>query len=146
MRDFIRFAVILTLAGCAPAATVSKEVAGPHTYTLLAVDHMAVPEAPVTGPLAGQEIIGGELDLKANGTFEMGIRGRAQMSTLEPLPFSRVTAGTFTASNIGVTLTSTDNVVRDGAFFGKTLRIYVDGIEYLFIQKGLITSADAFGE
>ena len=137
MRKVLLAALVLAIAGCATAPIVSQTIPSERigTYRLLAVEHQAVPEVLSEGPQAGTEILGGQLILNADGTFLMRIDARAQVSSLEPLPFSRTSSGTYSGSTVGVTLAMKDGTQNDGAYFGKTLSIYRDGIQYLFIKN-----------
>ncbi len=135
MRTLTKFSFILLAAGCASLPAVPEQPAGAGTYKLLAVENMALPEVIDYGPQAGEEIVGGQLILKKDGTFEMRIDARAQLTALEPLPYSRAMTGTYTSSNAGVTLTSArDNTTQVGALIDRTLRVYRGGVEYLFIR------------
>jgi hypothetical protein len=137
MRKLILAALVLAIAGCATAPIVSQTIPSERvgTYRLLAVQHQAVPEILSEGPQAGTEILGGQLVLNNDGTFLMRIDARAKVSSLEPIPFTRSTEGTYASSTVGVTLTSKDGALNDGAYFGTTLSIYRDGIQYLFIKN-----------
>ena len=135
MRNVIKAALILAVAGCASAPVQTIPSAQTGSYRLLAVQHQAVPEILTEGPQAGTEIVGGQLILESDGTFQMRIDARSQVSSLEPLAYSRTSKGTYVRSTVGVTLALQDGSTNDGAFFGKTLSVYRDGIQYLFIQN-----------
>ena len=138
MRNIMRAALVLAIAGCASAPT-SQTGDASHlgSYRLFAVENRALPEIIDNGTQAGLEILGGQLVLKADRTFKMRIDAQTQMSTARPIPFSRNIAGTFQSSTVGVTLTLQDGGINDGAFFGKTLSVYRDGVQFLFIRDDI---------
>src|SRR5688500_5327054 len=109
MRNVMRAALVLAIAGCASAPT-SQPGAPSHlgSYRLFAVENRALPEIIDEGPQAGLEILGGQLVLNEDRTFLMRIDAQAQLSTAKPVPFSRNIAGTFQSSTVGVTLTLKD--------------------------------------
>lgn len=129
MRTFITV-LALAVAGCAANSQAGPQFETTGTYKLIAVDGRAVPEVLSTG----EEVLAGDLVLKRDGSFAMKLDMRVQLSTPEPLTVRRELGGRYTASPIGVQLVWRDNVETSGAFFGRTLRIYRDGIEYLFMK------------
>jgi hypothetical protein len=130
MRRIFAAAVLLALAGCAANSQVSTVPAAAGTYKLIAVDGQAVPHVIRTG----EEVVGGMLLLKTDGTFEVRTDMKAQMTATQPLAFQRQQLGTYTTTEIGVQLKWQLAAETSGAFFGRTLRIYNNGIEYLYMK------------
>jgi hypothetical protein len=134
MRKLMSAALILTLAGCASAPLQQDQPTGAGTYRLLAINSEGMPVVMTEGPQAGSEVIGGELQLNNDNTFTMRIDLRTQVSSLKPLAYSRSYLGKYDTSNIGVTMAWQEGTATSGAFFGHTLRVYRDGVEYLFLK------------
>jgi hypothetical protein len=135
MRKISGAALALILAGCATTSPAPQATAfGTGTYKLIAVENQALPEVLSEGPQAGSEVIFGELHLNGDRTFRMRLDLRAQVSSLQPLTYTRNQSGTFDSSPMGVTLNWAGGSAATGAFFGRTLRVYRDGVEYLFMQ------------
>ena len=131
MRKVIGAMLALAVAGCAANSQISQTPNAGGSYNLIAVDGQAVPQAIGTG----EEIVAGTLVLNGDGNFEMKLQMRAQLTAREPLEFQRQFTGTYTASEIGVELTWRGGIATSGAFFGKTLRIFNNGTEYLFLKS-----------
>ena len=134
MRTLLALSLGVSLIGCASSSTIvpneSPSITG--VYTLMAVDNQAVPEA-----LPGHtstDVLGGRLDLRSDGSFNITIQMRTQLSALEPFTYSRKLAGSYTGSRDGLTLAWQDGKKSTGFFFGKTLRVSRDGVEYLFYK------------
>lgn len=135
MRKITGAALALILAGCATTSPAPQATEfGIGTYKLLAVENQALPEVLSEGPQAGSEVIFGELHLNADKTFRMRLDLRTKVSSLQPLTYTRNQTGTFESSPMGVTLNWSSGSAATGAFFGRTLRVYRDGVEYLFIH------------
>ena len=130
MRKLLGAVLVLAVAGCAANSQISQDIPKAGTYNLIAVDGQAVPQKIATG----EEVVDGTLVLKADGSFEMKTSLRTQMSSTQPLSFQRQAAGTYTTTEIGVQLAWRNGVETSGAFFGRTLRIYHDGVEYLYLK------------
>lgn len=135
MRRISGAVLALILAGCATTSPAPQATPfGAGTYKLLAVESRALPETLSEGPQAGSEVISGELQLNADWTFQMRVDLRTQMTSLQPFTYTRNQTGTFVSSPMGVTLNWQSGTAATGAFFGRTLRVYRDGVEYLFMQ------------
>jgi hypothetical protein len=130
MRKVLGAMLALALAGCAANSQISQTPSSPGTYNLIAVDGQAVPQAIGSG----EEVVAGTLVLNQDRSFEMKLQMRAQMTAKEPLNFQRQFSGTYTTSEIGVQLVWRGGIETSGAFFGKTLRIFNNGTEYLFVK------------
>lgn len=130
MRRIFVAAIVLAAQSCAGNTQVMPEQVPAGTYTLIAVDGQAVPHVLPTG----EEIIAGTLVLKHDGGFEMKTSGRAQLSTPAPVSFQREQQGVYNASPIGVQLAWRTGGESVGAFFGRTLRFYHNGVEYLYLK------------
>jgi hypothetical protein len=131
MRKLLGAVLLLAAAGCATNSQIPQDQRTPGKYTLIAVDGQAVPEKLPSG----EEVLAGTLVLKADGGFEMKTSLRAQMSSTQPFNFQRQYDGTYTATSIGVNMTWRGGAVTSGAFFGHTLRVFHDGVEYLFLAQ-----------
>jgi hypothetical protein len=135
MRKLMSAALILALAGCSTAALQQNSAKPtPQSYRLIAVNNVAVPEVITEGPQTGMTVVGGELFLNDDRTFQLRLDLLAQVSSLKPLQYSRIYNGKYDTSTIGVTMAWQDGALTSGAFFGHTLRIYRDGVEYLFLK------------
>lgn len=135
MRKISGAALALFLAGCATTSPAPQATPfGAGTYKLIAVENQALPEVISEGPNAGSEVIFGELHLNADRSFRMRLDLRTQVSSLQPLIYTRNQSGTYDSSPMGVTLSWESGTAATGAFFGRTLRVYRDGVEYLFMQ------------
>ena len=134
MRKLLSAALILTLAGCASAALQQDQPTGAGTYKLIAINSEGMPVVLTEGPQAGSEVVSGELLLNDDHTFRMRIDLRTQLSSLKPLEYSRSYNGKYDTSSIGVTMAWQEGTTTSGAFFGHTLRVYRDGMEYLFLK------------
>jgi hypothetical protein len=130
MRKLLSAVLVLAVAGCAANSQISQAPTAAGTWKLIAVDGQAVPQRIATG----EEVVEGTLLLKPDGTFEMKTAMRAQMSSTQPLSFQRQFSGTYSTSEIGVQLAWRTGTVTSGAFFGRTLRVYYDSVEYLFLK------------
>jgi hypothetical protein len=130
MRKLLSAALVLTIAGCAANTQISPDISGAGTYKLIAVDGQAVPHKLASG----HEVVEGKLWLKTDGSFEMKTSLSTQMSATEPFKYQREFGGTWTATQIGVQLAWRSGPETSGAYFGRTLRIYRDGVEYLFVK------------
>lgn len=130
MRKLLSAVLVLAAAGCATNSQISQENAAFGTYNLIAVDGQAVPQKIATG----EEVLDGTLLLKQDGSFEMKTSLRAQMTSTQPFSFQRQYSGTYTSTQIGVQLAWRGGTETSGAFFGRTLRIFHDGVEYLFVK------------
>ncbi|HEY0671196.1 MAG TPA: hypothetical protein VGD27_02960 [Longimicrobiales bacterium] len=130
MRRVLGAAILVALAGCASNTQVSQVPPAAGTYNLIAVDGQAVPHVLASG----EEVISGQLLLKADESFEMRTAMKAQVSSLEPLSFQREQSGVYTTSPIGVQLAWRTGGESIGAFFGRTLRLYYNGVEYLYMK------------
>jgi hypothetical protein len=120
----------VALAGCAANSQISQTPSTTGTYNLIAVDGQAVPQ-PIG---SGEEVVSGILVLNQDGSFEMKLQLRAQLTAREPLNFQRQFSGNYTQSEIGVQMIWRGGIETSGAFFGRTLRIYNSGTEYLFVK------------
>ena len=130
MRKLLSAVLVLAAAGCATNSQTSQDNPTTGTYNLIAVDGQAVPQKIATG----EEVMAGTLVLKQDGGFEMKTSLRTQMSSTQPFSFQRQYTGTYTSTQIGVQLAWRGGTETSGAFFGRTLRIFHDGVEYLFIK------------
>lgn len=130
MRRMIAAAMVVALAGCAAKSQVPGVPAAAGTYTLIAVDGQAVPQKISNG----DEVVSGKLILAPDGTFEVRTDLRTQMTSVQPLAYQRQQLGTYTVSKIGVQLFWQGGRDSSGAFFGKTLRFYNNGVEYLYMK------------
>lgn len=130
MRKLLSAVLVLAVAGCAANSQISQDKAAAGTWKLIAVDGQAVPQKIANG----EEVVDGALFLKQDGSFELKTSLRAQMSSTQPFSFQRQYTGTYSTSQIGVQMTWRGGTQTSGAFFGKTLRLYHDGVEYLFIK------------
>lgn len=130
MRRMIAAAMVIALAGCAANSQVPAVPAAGGTYTLIAVDGQAVPQVIATG----DEVVSGTLVLAVDGTFEVRTDMRTQMTSVKPLAYQRQQVGKYTVSEIGVQLFWQGGKDSSGAFFGRTLRFYNNGVEYLYMK------------
>lgn len=130
MRKVLGAMLAIAIAGCASNSQISQTPTTAGTYNLIAVDGQAVPQAIASG----EEVVSGTLSLNSDGTFEMKTQVRAQLTSKEPLSFQRQLGGNYSATDIGVQLAWRGGVETSGAFFGRTLRIYHNGTEYLFMK------------
>ena len=130
MRKIFAAAVLVALSGCATNPQVSNVPAAAGEYKLIAVDGQAVPQVITNG----DEVLAGTLQLKTDGTFEARTDMKTRMSSLQPLAYQRKQEGTYAASTIGVQLTWPNGPESIGAFFGRTLRFYSNGVEYLYMK------------
>jgi hypothetical protein len=134
MRKLMSAALILTLAGCASAPLQQDQPIAAGTYKLIAINSEGMPVVLTEGPQTGSEVVAGELQLNTDNTFRMRIDLRTQVSSLKPLEYSRSYDGKYDTSSIGVTMAWQEGALTSGAFFGRTLRVYRDGMEYLFLK------------
>jgi hypothetical protein len=130
MRRIFAAAAMVALAGCTANTQVASTPAAAGTYNLIAVDGQAVPQ--VIGN--GDEVVAGTLQLHVNGTFEMRTDMKTLMSSAQPLAYQRKQAGSYTSSQIGVQMYWQAGQEASGAFFGRTLRFYSKGVEYLYMK------------
>jgi hypothetical protein len=131
MRKVLAIAMGLALAGCATTSSqVANTPAAAGEYTLIAVDNQAVPQKISNG----DEVISGLLTLNADGTFEVRTQLRTMMTSAQPLTYSRVAQGLYQTSPIGLQLKWQAGTETSGAFFGRTLRFYHNGVEYLYLK------------
>lgn len=126
----IALALGLALVGCATTAEVPYVPAAAGEYTLIAVDNLAVPQVVASG----DEIISGKLLLNADGTFEMRTDMKTMMSSAQPFSYQRQARGAYQANAMGVHLNWQAGTETTGAFFGRTLRFYHNGVEYLYLK------------
>ena len=59
---------------------------------------------------------------------------KTMMSSAQPLAYQRKQEGSYTSSQIGVQLKWQAGPETSGAFFGRTLRFYSSGVEYLYMK------------
>lgn len=130
MRKLLGAVLVLAVAGCAANSQIPGERAAAGTYNLIAVDGQAVPQKIASG----EEVVDGTLVLNNDGTFEMKTSLRTQMTSTQPFSFQKQFKGTYTASPIGVQMVWRGGIETSGAFFGRTLRVFHDGVEYLFLK------------
>ncbi len=130
MRKLLGAVLVLAVTGCATNAQISQAPTAGGTWKLIAVDGQAVPQVIASG----EEVVEGTLVLRKDGNFELKTAMRAQMSSTQPFSFQRQLNGTYTTTQIGVQLAWRGGTETSGAFFGRTLRIYHDGVEYLFLK------------
>lgn len=130
MRKLLSAVLVLAVAGCAANSQIPGEQAAAGTYNLIAVDGQAVPQKIASG----EEVVSGTLVLNKDGSFEMKTSLRAQMTSTQPFSFQKQFNGTYTASPIGVQMTWRGGIETSGAFFGRTLRVFHDNVEYLFLK------------
>jgi hypothetical protein len=130
MRRILAAAVLIALSGCATNTQVSNVPAAAGAYKLIAVDGQAVPQVIANG----DEVVAGTLQLKVDGTFDVRTDMRTQMSSTQPLAYQRKQAGSYTSTPIGVQLKWAAGSESSGAFFGRTLRFYSNGVEYLYMK------------
>ena len=56
------------------------------------------------------------------------------MSSASPLSFQRSQLGSYVTSQIGMQLKWQSGTESSAAFFGRTLRFYHNGVEYLYLK------------
>ena len=136
MRKLIGCVLVLAVAGCASGGlNLPAEPFGSGVYRLVAVQGFELPHTLEDVDMIGVEIISGNLRLNADNTFEMRIDGRAQLSALKPLTFTRNYLGQYGSSPMGATLKWQTAVATTGAFSDdNSLRVYRDGVEYVFTR------------
>ena len=124
------------LAGCATTNTNLPDIkSGSYEYKLLAVQGYGLPHKVTMGDLQDREVVAGQLFLKSDNTFELRTTQRVQMSALEPFVFEREFTGTYETSRIGLQLNWSGGAITSGAFWGpNALRMYLNGIEYIFVK------------
>ena len=130
MRKVFGVVLALAVAGCAANSGALQTPGAPGTYHLLAVDGQAVPQAITSA----EEVVSGILALSDDGRFEMKLQLRSQMTAREPLNFQRQFTGSYTTSKIGLQLMWRGGIETSGAFYGRTLRIFHGGTEFLFVR------------
>ena len=135
MRKLLAAAMLLTLSGCAlPTRTFWQETFGLGLYRLIAVQNNGLPHRIEEGTLTGVEVISGDFVLYDDLTFEMWVECKAQVTALEPLPFTRKYAGTYAKSANEIILTWQNDSSTTALFAGRTLRVVRGDVEYLFVK------------
>ena len=135
MRKVRAAILMLSLSGCAlPTKTFWQETFGLGLYRLIAVQNNGLPHRIEEGTLAGVEVMSGDFVFYDDLTFEMWVECKAQVTALEPLPFTRKYAGTYTKSDNEIILTWQNDRSTTAVFAGRTVRVVRGDVEYLFVK------------
>ena len=134
MRKLILAALAVAFVGCNSTERVPQLPTPGRTasYILIAVDNLGLPQAPLSGADQDKEIVAGQLTLNANGSFDFVTTMRTQMSSAKPFTYDRSNKGRYELSPLGIQLVRSSGVIESGAFVGTNLKIFSDGVEYLF--------------